>query len=402
MSIKNVILINDFGTLNGGVAFVALSSAVGLVKAGVNVTLLTATPPADSSLADAGVNVVCTHQNDILSEPNRLKAAAYGIYNPVAAKTLSDILSSLSPKDTVVHVHGWMKSLSPSIFRATKKWGGRVFLTNHDFFSVCPNGGLFNYQTHKACHLKAGSLRCALCNCDSRSYAQKIWRFIRAKVQDHLLWQNDLHNIVISKASSDLLAPYFCEHKLSATRVDNPVDIATSGCMANVKDNSYFMFLGRLSKEKGADMFCEAVTQLGVLGIVVGEGPLSSSLRDKYTSINFTGWKNGAEKEDLLCGAKALVLPSIWNETFGLVVTEAMSRGIPCIVPAKTAPAENIIDGKTGFLFKQGDLESLKETIRKAASTDLSVMQSEIQSSFTPERWSLTTHVTNLLKLYNS
>ncbi len=402
MSINNVILINDFGSLNGGVAFVALSSAAGLAKAGVNVTLLTATPPADSSLADAGVNVVCTHQNDILSEPNRLKAAAYGIYNPVAAKTLSDILAPLSPQDTVVHVHGWMKSLSPSIFRATKKWGGKVFLTNHDFFSVCPNGGFFNYQTHKACHLRAGSMRCALCNCDSRSYTQKIWRFIRTKVQDHLLWRNDLHNIVISKASSELLAPYFRAHKLSATHVDNPVDIADSGCMANVKDNSYFMFLGRLSKEKGANLFCEAVTQLGIDSVVVGDGPLSSFLREKYSSINFTGWKNGTEKEALLRGAKVLVLPSILNETFGLVVTEAMSRGVPCIVPEKTAPAENIIDGKTGFLFKKGDLESLKEAIRKASSTDLSVMQSEIKSSFTPERWSLSTHVSNLLRLYNS
>lgn len=402
MSIKNVILINDFGTLNGGVAFVALSSAVGLAKAGVNVTLLTATPPADSSLADAGVNVVCTHQNDILSEPNRLKAAVYGIYNPVAEKTLSDILKPLSPQDTVVHVHGWMKSLSPSIFRATKKWGGKVFLTNHDFFSVCPNGGLFNYQTHKACRLKAGSLRCALCNCDSRSYAQKTWRFIRTKVQDRLLWPNDLRNIVISKASSDLLAPYLSAHKLSASRVDNPVDIATPDCVANISENSYFLFLGRLSKEKGADMFCDAVSQLGVDGVVVGEGPLFSSLKEKYPSINFTGWKNGAEKEALLNGAKTLVLPSIWNETFGLVVTEAMSRGIPCIVPANTAPAENIIDGKTGFLFKQGDLESLKNTILKVNATNLSAMQSEIKSSFSPQRWSISTHVTNLLNLYNS
>ncbi len=400
MSIKNVVLVNDFGTLNGGVAFVALSSAVGLAKAGVNVTLLTATPPNDNTLSNAGVNVVCTHQNDILSEPNRLKAAMMGIYNTKSAKKLKNILAPLSPSDTIVHVHGWMKALSPSIFRATKKWGGKVFLTNHDYFAVCPNGGLFNYKSLKPCHLKAGSIQCALCNCDSRNYAQKIWRFVRTKVQNLLLWKNDLHPIVISESNTRLLAPYFAPRHLSAVRVDNPVDIAAPD-VSMPSQKSYFMFLGRLSKEKGADLFCEAVSMAGVQGIMVGDGPIADDLRHEYTHVTFTGWKSGNEKEALLRDAKALVLPSIWNETFGLVVIEAQSRGIPCIVPAGTAPAENIIDGKTGFLFKQGDVNSLADAIRRANSADLNSLRSQIHDSFSPSRWSLSTHVSNLLTLYN-
>ena len=58
--------------------------------------------------------------------------------------------------------------------------------------------------------------------------------------------------------------------------------------------------------------------------------------------------------------AKALVFTSLCYETFGLSVAEARSYGIPCIVPDSCAASEQVIDGETGYLFKTGNLDSLK------------------------------------------
>ena len=57
--------------------------------------------------------------------------------------------------------------------------------------------------------------------------------------------------------------------------------------------------------------------------------------------------------------ARCIVVPSLWFETFGLVVREAAAAGIPAIVAAGTAPAELIRHGQTGFTFKRGDVDEL-------------------------------------------
>ena len=99
--------------------------------------------------------------------------------------------------------------------------------------------------------------------------------------------------------------------------------------------------------------------------------------------------------------AKALIFPSYWRETYGLAVAEARSYGIPCIVPDKCAASEQVVDGKTGYIFKTGDLASLKEAVLKYEHTDLKQMQKNLIESFHPEELSMETHVKKLIEIYN-
>ena len=57
----------------------------------------------------------------------------------------------------------------------------------------------------------------------------------------------------------------------------------------DIPHNDAYLFVGRLAKEKGPDLFCEAITQLGLRGIVVGDGYMKEDLQKQYPNIMFTG-----------------------------------------------------------------------------------------------------------------
>ena len=166
-------------------------------------------------------------------------------------------------------------------------------------------------------------------------------------------------------------------------------------------DNNVYLFMARLSPEKGGELFCQAITDLNLKGVVLGDGYLRNELMERYPNIEFVGWVTGKDKQVYFKQAKAFVFTSLCYETFGLSVAEARSYGIPCIVPDSCAASEQVIDGETGYLFKTGDLDSLKEALIKYENADIQVMQNNIVNNFIADNWSLTSHIKNLIQVYN-
>lgn len=399
--IRNIIIINDFAHINGGAGKVAISSAVGLSRLGYNVTLFSAVAPIDAILEKTNVKVVCLGQKDILSEPDRLKAVKQGIWNGYAKKEFEKLLSTLNPSETIIHFHAWIKALSASLFEVTGRLGFKIVITLHDYFLFCPNGGIFNYQTLKICDKRASSLNCLLCNCDVRSYPQKIWRYLRQIVQWKTLKMNDRINIIyISNLNKEVSYTYLKHITNKWYYVINPVEL-TKGSSVDIVNNKKYIFIARLSKEKGVDLFCKAITDLHLEGCVLGDGYLKDELKEKYKNIKFVGWVEKEEKEQYLKQAKCIVFSSIWYETFGLVVAEGLSRGLPCIVGNNNAAKEMIVDGETGFIFKSGDLNSLKEAIMKYEKVDRNIMQKNIIEDFNPGKYMLVNHCRRLLDVYS-
>ena len=72
--IENVIVVCDYGYIEGGAARIAHETAVALKGAGLNVTFFCAVGPVSGELLFSGVNVVCLDQADILHEKTGLKA----------------------------------------------------------------------------------------------------------------------------------------------------------------------------------------------------------------------------------------------------------------------------------------------------------------------------------------
>ena len=359
----NIVVVNDYAAINGGAAKVAIDSAIGLAEQGFHVVYFAATGPIEPMLIESGVKVICLQQEDILNDPKRLRAATQGIWNKLAAKQMTDLLRQYSPDNTIIHVHGWTKALTSSPIRVAMQHGFKIVLTLHDYFIACPNGGFFDYPANKICTKRPLSISCVVHNCDVRSYTQKIWRVIRQLVQKYIghIPSGVSAFIAVSAFSLEKLQEYL-PSKSKIKLIPNPV-ITSQSKPVEVASNQDFLYIGRLSKEKGTGLFAEAMKQNNLKGIIVGDGPLSSSLRQQYPNMIFTGWLPPNEINKVLQKTRTLVFPSLLYETQGLVVHEAMALGVPVIVSDTSAAQDAIIDGSTGLYFRSGDLSSLKEKI---------------------------------------
>jgi glycosyltransferase involved in cell wall biosynthesis len=67
-----------------------------------------------------------------------------------------------------------------------------------------------------------------------------------------------------------------------------------------------------------------------------------------------------------MAAARAVVLPSAWEETFGLAAVEAMALGVAPVAAAHGAFPELITDGVDGVLFRPGDPAALAEVLGRA------------------------------------
>ena len=360
----HVVLILDHAHVNGGQAKVAIESALGLRARGHEVTLFAAVGPADPCLAQAGVEVVCLGQDDAHSTAHPLAFAGRMVWNRAAAQALSLRLAACDPARTIVHLHGFAKALSPAIGPVLARSGLPLVYTLHEFFLVCPNGGFYDFPGEAICRRRPMSLSCVTTNCDSRSYPHKLLRLARQAALDHLSGMRDLfpHVIAISALQQAVIAPHMPPETVFH-RVDNPISAEDPG--PRMRAGGDFLFVGRLSPEKGAGLFAKAARAAGVRAVFVGDGPGAAELRARHPEATFLGWKPAAEIAALMRGARALVFPSVWYEGQPLTVYEALASGLPVIVSDACAGREAVVDEETGLWFPSRDVAALAERLRR-------------------------------------
>jgi glycosyltransferase involved in cell wall biosynthesis len=359
-----IVIVSDYALVNGGLAKVAIDSAKGLAGRGHRVDFFAAVGPADPGLIEAGVNVVVLDQQDVMSASSLARFGVQWLWNVDAERALAAHLAACDPAETIVHVHGWAKALSPSIGRALRRAGLPLVHTLHEFYLACPNGGFYDYGAARNCGFTAMSPGCIAHNCDSRGYHRKLMRVGRHALMHYAsgLYDTARHLITISNLQREVIAPYM---RKDATfyPVANPIDVPDLGPKDAAATPGDFVFVGRLSAEKGPRYFGEAARLAGVAPVFVGDGPERENLGRDFPEARFLGWRNPAEVRALLRGARALVFPSVWYEGQPLTVYEALALGTPAIVSDICAGREAISAGETGFLFKCADAGSLAERI---------------------------------------
>ena len=131
-----------------------------------------------------------------------------------------------------------------------------------------------------------------------------------------------------------------------------------------------FLFIGRLSFEKGVDTLLAAWEQLPDTELrLAGDGPLARAVRaaaevGPVTALGFIGTE-GVHRE--LMGARALVFTSRTHEMGPLAIVEAFAAGVPVIAPSFGVVPTVVDDGVTGILYRPRDPVSLASAVRWAA-----------------------------------
>lgn len=360
-----VVICADHAHVNGGQTKVAIESALGLTAAGARVVYFAAVGPVDERLTQAGVETICLGQHEILSNPSRKAAAMQGIWNKAAETALVKLLARLPLENTLVHVHGWAKALSPSIASAIRAAGLPAVYTMHEYFLHCPNGGFYDFQKNEVCKLEPMSAACWARNCDSRNYPFKLWRNVRLLVGQKIARLEDVFSdiVLISDLQERVLAPYL-PRRARLHRVCNPIETEPLGHKPDPASGEV-IFVGRLSPEKGAFLFAEAADRAGLSPVFVGDGPIAGELAARFPRARFAGWRTPPETRAAMRAARALVFPSLWYEGQPLTVLEAKAAGTPVVVSDGCAGREEIEHGVSGLWFKSGDMESLTQALAR-------------------------------------
>jgi glycosyltransferase involved in cell wall biosynthesis len=140
----------------------------------------------------------------------------------------------------------------------------------------------------------------------------------------------------------------------------------------NPDPQDYFLYLGRITEEKGVHMAIEAAKATNIPLIIVGrsyptEGYWHSQIEPHIDGkmIRYVGEANFEKKIEWLKNAKALLFPTQYEEIFGLAMIEAMSCGTPVIGRNMGSVSEIIQDKKTGYV-----VEDVPEMIKAIKNID--------------------------------
>jgi glycosyltransferase involved in cell wall biosynthesis len=122
----------------------------------------------------------------------------------------------------------------------------------------------------------------------------------------------------------------------------------------------YLLFLGRITPEKLPDQAIEIARRAGmrlkmIAKVYPGEREyfrqeIRPLLERSASFVDYLGEKGGRERDELLAGARALLMPLDWEEPFGLVMIEALACGTPVVAYRRGSVPEVLQDGVTGFV----------------------------------------------------
>ena len=144
--------------------------------------------------------------------------------------------------------------------------------------------------------------------------------------------------------------------------VHPPVDVDSFD--ARAERGEHWLFVGRLSAYKRADVAVQAFANTRRRLIVIGEGRERESLeRIARDNVVFTGRVDEATKRQLLSTARGLVFPA--EDDFGIVCVEALASGAPVVALGKGGAREIVRDGVDGALVDAPDPERFAAAVEQ-------------------------------------
>lgn len=278
-------------------------------------------------------------------------------WNFSTQRVLRKILSNVRPD--VIHTHN-IDGLSPVVWYEAKRQGIPTVHTAHDYHLICPRATL----------LRGRGDICSRAAFPCRAYRK--WYALKAR------------DIDVFTAPSQFLLNLHQKAGMQAKKfhvVRNGIPL--SPCHKNPNAAIYkkpgpvnLLYMGQLARHKGVQTLIEAFLSLpGNLPLalnIAGSGPMEPDINRAVmldSRIRFHGFVSGKIKEELLETNDVLILPSIWYENAPVSVIEAYNKGLAVIASNIGGLPEMVKHEKTGFLFKAGDVKSLREILFKLALT---------------------------------
>jgi glycosyltransferase involved in cell wall biosynthesis len=316
-----------------------------------------------AALAAAGHEVVAfERQSDEIGAWSLIDRAAIPLRisrNRPIRRELTELLRQERPD--ILHVHNTFPLLSPSVLLAARDADVPVVATIHNYKLLCASGDFF--RNGSICHDCAdGGLRPGMRHGCYRGSRIATVPVAAGLALNRELWRSSVSAYVfISAAQRDLMAAL----ALPSDRIfvkHNFVDEPPSGCVTERDHRA--TYVGRLDEAKGTpllmaawDLFRRSHPESSLTLTVAGRGPMDRSVAtwaERDVRVDYRGLLSRGEARALVASGLAALVPSAWEETFGLVAIEAMSAGIAPVAPKTGSFPELIEDRVDGVLFRGG------------------------------------------------
>lgn len=360
----------------------------------------------EDAVCDSEVALLREHGHEVrlfersnagLENSSKLAAAAETLWSSDSAAAFRAVLAEFRPD--VIHVHNTLAKISPAIYWEASRAGIAVVQTLHNFRLMCPQAMFL--REGKVCEDCLGKIpwRGAARGCYRGSRAQTT--VLAAMVTTHRAlgtWRNKITRYI---ALNEFCRNKFIEGGLPADRiVIKPNFVDFQAPPEGVR--SGFLFVGRLSTEKGIETLLEAARQTPDVQIkVAGSGPEAHRLEEAGPGVQALGALDGEAVRTQMASSAALVLPSIWYENFPRTLVEALACGLPIIASRIGALADLVEDGVTGLLFEPGNATDLAAKIGWARDNPdaLRAMGRRARESY-EEKFTAARNYAQLLSIY--
>jgi glycosyltransferase involved in cell wall biosynthesis len=330
--------------------------------------------------------------SSITTGMDKLLSGIMGVYNFKSANVVNKKMKEFKPD--ILHVHNFVPLASPSIFYVAKRNKVPVVLTLHNYRLICPSATLYhNHRIYEKSIKSIFPFDAIIKGVYRNSVIQTAGVAVMITLHNLIgTWKNKVDKFITLttfartkfldsriKASTDqfMLKPNF---------IDDP---------GNGKESreDFFLFVGRLSEEKGIRVLLNAFRRIDEKLVIIGDGPLQSEVESVVkvrSNILYLGFQPKAAIMDHLKRTKALIVPSTWYEGFPLTILEALATGTPVIGSRLGGIAEIVTDKFNGLLFEPGDEDSLIHSLNELKKQDQKVLSINARNCYlehyTPER----------------
>jgi len=351
-----VLLIHDFGTLNGGAEHMTLTLRDGLRARGHAAEFFS------SRARPLPLPIVADHTCfGTMGPARRVTQAA----NPMAAAALRRTVRRFKPD--VIHCRMFLAQLSPMILPVLRSIPSLLHVVNYDLIcplntKVLPDGSPCRDRQGAACRANGcmglpGRARAAV--------QQRLWR----------RWE-DCFNLIVTNSQ-------WVRQRLigDGQRADLVVwnGVPVTAPRPPLAGPPAVSFVGRLIPKKGVDVLLRAMSRVieqlpEARLLVVGDGPQRAALEAQAASlgiasnIRFLGHLKREQMEEAVGGAWVQAAPSVWEEPFGLVGAEALMRGTAAVVTDAGGLAEQVVPEEHGLHVPPGDDQALAGALLRLLS----------------------------------
>lgn len=339
----------------------------------------------------------------------KVKGAITAMYNAEAADAIVRAVERFQPD--VIHCHNVHYNLTPAVFSGLKRFPQLPVVMNlRDSRMVCFSGLLSTVDDPEPRYCTTGNpMTCLESRCKNGSLTETLYCLMDAELQKRWkLFERVDQFIVPSRGMYDLMRA--C--RVPAERLTQVNNFLTQDCFerdpVTTTDGS-FVYVGRLSPEKGVHYLIEAFKDLPQYHLhVLGVGPEEQALKDQaagygMTNVTFWGFQSGETLEGLYKNCMATILPCTWFEALPRSILETFSFGKPAIATAVGANPELVDDGVTGYLVPPHDAAALRDAVLRLASDPERAIAmgragyDKVHASYTPQ-----VHLRGLMGVYET